>query len=357
MTAGFTPGDAISNFMLSCGRILRQWGVRVNFYADHIASPYETIAQHSRFYPANGSDLLWFHYSIYSDNAEIATTSPDFKIMDFHGISPPHLFTGQNPHLATLCQQGIDLLPTLKDTFDAFVVHSSYTRDQLINLGYAASKIHQIALCVDTANFEQAKDFPLAEQLAQLNYLLFVGRIVPQKDIMAMLRIFEQIHQFKPDMVLILVGSREQTRAYQQQINKFIQQHHLQNHVLFTGQVNNHSLLATLFAQAQLYLVTSEWESFCVPIVESLYFGVPAAVANTPPLPEVVGPAGIVIDKTEPQAAAAQILALLANGKQYKQLSETAVNWVKQYTDQALAANMQALLIDQLGIDPAFCVP
>jgi L-malate glycosyltransferase len=345
MTAALTPGDAISNYALSCRRILQQQGMRVYLYADHVAPAYAAIARHSRYYPASGDDILWFHYSIYTENVTQATASPDFRIMDFHGISPPHLFAGQNAELEALCRQGLDLLPTLHDKFNRYIVHSRYVFDQLVALDFPAAKIDQIALCIDTTHFENTADPQLVEILSGLNYLLFVGRIVPQKDIIALIEIFYRLSRQRPDLALILVGSREQTRQYQQQLERLLARYQLTDRVLFTGQVNSPGILATLYRQAQLLLVTSEWESFCVPVAESLYFGVPAAVHNVPPLPEVAGPGGIVIDKQNPDQAAQAILAVLNNRAQYEQLCRSAQSWSEQYTDRVLAQRLETFFM------------
>jgi type IV secretory pathway ATPase VirB11/archaellum biosynthesis ATPase len=306
MTAGLTPGDALSNYLISAARILRQWGARVTIYADHIAPQYGAMAQHSHFYQDTGQGILWFFYSLYSPNVEIALASRDYKMMDYHGISPPRLFTGQNPQLEMACQQGIDLLPDLGDKFDQYIVHTEYIRSQLQDLGYPPEKIHKIFYCVDNAVFDGAHDAELVAQLSQMTYFLLVGRIVPQKDVLSLLEIFAGINRVKPDTVLILVGNREQTPQYQRQIDDLIAAKGITNRVMFTGQVNNPAVLAALFQQAKLLFVTSEWESFCVPIAESLYFGVPVAVTDTPPMPEVAGPAGVVFDKQKVAAAVAQ---------------------------------------------------
>jgi glycosyltransferase involved in cell wall biosynthesis len=108
--------------------------------------------------------------------------------------------------------------------------------------------------------------------------------------------------------------------------------------------VNNPAVLAALFQQAKLLFVTSEWESFCVPIAESLYFGVPVAVTDTPPMPEVAGPAGVVFDKQKVAAAVAQILTLLDNPDQYQTLAAAASERAQLYTDDVLAQNIQKLL-------------
>lgn len=343
MTAALTPGDAISNFVISTARIWRRWGAKVNIYADQIAPEYGSIAQSSHFYKATGQALLWYHYSIYADNIELARASHDFKIMDYHGICPPHLFSGHNAHLEFLCQEGINLLPSLNNEFDSYVIHSEYSRQHLTNLGYPPEKMNKLFFCIDTAAFEAA-DAELSKELARLNYLLFVGRIVPQKDIIAMLEIFGHVHRHRPDVVLVLVGSRQQTEKYQRQLDRLITSKGLTHRVLFTGQVNNPAVLAALFGQAKMHIVTSEWESFCVPVAESLYFGVPAIVHNVAPLPEVAGPGGLVIDKANAEEAAAKIVALLDDTAHYRRLSQAATEWAQQYTDEALTRNIQKLL-------------
>lgn len=344
MTAGLTPGDAISNYIFSKARILRELGATVNVYADHVAPALAHQAAHSSRYRPRGAAILWYHFSIYSDNVEIARRSPDYKVMDYHGICPPRLFAGQNEHLAFLCQSGIDLLPELSAEFDRFVVHTEYTREQLLNLGVPPERLHKIFYCVDTTQFEGTEDAELAALLDQIEYFLFVGRVVPQKDILASVEFFAEIQRRRPEMVYILVGAREQTPRYQRQIDKLIKKKGLEGRVLFTGQVNNPAVLAALFNRAAFYLSTSEWESFCVPLAESLFFGVPTVVHDVPPLPEVSGPAGIVIDKAAPQTAAAQVLEVLENDGRYAQLSEEAREWAQQYTDAALRRNLVIFL-------------
>lgn len=340
MTAGLRPGDAISNFALSCARILRGWGIKVYLYADNVAPELASVVRHSRFYPNTGNDFLWFHYSIYADNVALALASRDIKIMDFHGICPPRLFTGQNDHLAALCQQGLDVLPTLHDKFDGYVVHSEYSREWLQSLNFPTAKITKMFYCIDTSLFT-GEDAELAAALAKLEYFLMVGRIVPQKDVLALVEIFSHINRARPDAVLVLAGTRQQTGKYQQQIETLIRQKGLVNRVLFTGQVNNPAVLEALFRHARLLLVTSEWESFCVPIAESLHFGVPTAVHQVPPLPEVAGPAGLVFDKSDPAAAAAQVLALLNDKTRYQEMRRAANEWAAHYTDTALGENLK----------------
>lgn len=344
MTATLAPGDAIGNYILTSARLWRTWGARVDLFADSVAPVYGGIARPSSFYLPTGRSILWFHYSIYADNVQQAITSRDFKVMDFHGISPPHLFRGQDRYMEVLCQKGYDVLPTLRDVFDFYVVHSEYTRQVLLEHGFDGRKVYKVPLCVDTNRFDMATDARLATQLQQLEYFLLIGRIVPQKDILSLLQIFAHIHAQQSNTVLILVGSRSIAADYQKQVDRQIEQLGLKERVIFTEQVNNTAVLAELLRHAKLLFVTSEWETFCVPVVEAMYFGVPAVVHHIPPLPEVVGEAGLVVDKHKREEVRTAVLQLLNDPARYQQLRQAARARAQQFTDKALENVLAAVL-------------
>lgn len=352
MTAGFTPGDAISNYILTLARILRGWGARVEIYADAIAAELHAVAQPSALYHPTGRDLLWFHYSIDAANIDIALRSTDAVIMDYHGICPPRLFHGQNPHLAMLCERGIERLPELAGRFERAIVHSESARRELLAAGFDPGDIRSFPLTVDTARLAAA-DKELSAMLSRLRYCLLVGRVVPQKDVAAAIEIFSHVRRALPDMTFIITGNRGQAKAYQSELDRLVEARGLGGRVLFTDQVSNPAVLAALYRQASLLLVTSEWESFCVPIAEALHFGVPAAVHDQEPMTEVAGPGGLIIDKGDPAAAAATIVALLSNADQLRAKQAAARTQAALYSDDALACNVLAFLQETFGVEAA----
>lgn len=344
MTAGFTPGDAISNYIQTLARILRGWGARVEIYADAIASELHTVAQPSHLYQPTGRDLLWFHYSIYADNIERALASPDYTFMDYHGVCPPRLFHDQNPHLEFLCQRGLDLLPSMAGRFDQVIFHSEDSRRELLAAGFAPETMHKFYHTVDTTRLAGAADRELSALLSKLTYFLLVGRIVPQKDVAAAIELFARVHRARPDAFLFLVGTRDQAKGYQRELDGLVARHGLQERVVFTEQVSNPAVLAALYQHATMLIVTSEWESFCIPIAESLYFSVPAAVHDQEPMTEIAGPGGLIFDKRQPDEAARSLVALLDDPASYAALSAAARAQAGHYTDAALAANVLAFL-------------
>ena len=113
--------------------------------------------------------------------------------------------------------------------------------------------------------------------------------------------------------------------------------------MLFAGHIRDPQLLGSLFRHAHFTLITSEWESFCVPVVESMHFGVPVVAHAVPPVLEVMEGGGIVIDKHNPTAAAAQVEAVWNDPGRYAELQATAQARAQSFTSDVLRRELLAM--------------
>jgi len=341
MTASLTTGDAIGNYMVSLQRIFAQLGVTVRLYADHIDPTYRGSARPTAAYHSTGRDILWFHYSIWADNFATLDRSIDFKVMDYHGVTPPHLMR-HDPRLAVLCDKAIKSLPSYTRTFDWCVHHSDFARADLERAGYINfSKVHYP---VDTAVFGYEEDTTLAAMVQQLEYILFVSRIVPQKDALNILRVFAEVQKRRPRTCLLLVGGTDLLPAYVAEVRDEIQRLGIANHVQITGKVSDRPALTALFRHAKFLICLSDWESFFVPSVEAMFFGVPVIHTGEPPVSENVRDAGVVIDKRDPARAAEQIVAVWNDTEAYAGLRELALRRSTLFTDVALTDVLRGVL-------------
>lgn len=343
MTSALVPGDAIGNYVYSLRRILMDLGFQVRLYADSVLGLYRVLSTHSMHYRPTGEDILWFHYSIHFDGMSWIKESNDFKIMDFHGVSPPRLFTGYNSKLERLCQLGEAALPGLINEFDLCVVHSEYSRDVLRDLG-CGKLIEKIPLVVDLRHFTGAEDLELSRLLSRIEYLLFVGRIVPQKDILYLLRVFHQLKNYRRGIKLFLVGSYDFSSRYYREIQGLIQKLDLEQDVILTGKIAEPSTLTSFYKHARFSIFMSEWETFCVPVVESAYFGTPVIASNVCSLPETVGDAGILIHKDEPAEVASVIAEWLGDQVRYQALQARTKLHALHYTEDVLREEVFSLL-------------
>lgn len=336
MTAALAPGDAIGNYILSLTRLLQGWGCTVYLYADHPDSAYPLPHLPSAAYQPTGQDMLWLHFSIYSENVHVVETTPDFVVFDSHNVSPPHLFAGYDPHMEWLCKQGEATLDGMVPYADLVIVHTDYVWNDLLRRGYR--RLRKLPIVVDTSRFTGAESAEWSPLLSQLPYLLFVGRIVPQKNLRVALQVFAELHRRRPEVFFFLVGGHS-LPTYSAELEALADDLGIAEAVVFAGKFSQPEILTSFFRHARFLLMLSQWESFCVPLVEALYFQTPVLGHGVPPIPETMGPGGVVLEGS-PAAMAAQVDALWDDATRYQRLQQAGQQHVQRFTDQQLAADL-----------------
>lgn len=342
MTATFVPGDAIGNYVLTLRRIFAELGVAGDIFADHVHPSLSHLWKPSSEYRPTGHDVLWFHYSIGTDNFRYLENTPDRLVMDFHGVTPPPLLKGDDGTLAQRAREAIQALPTYVHRFHLCVAHSDYACNELRAQGYA--RVEKVPLVVDTDRFNDGEDKALSRLLARLEYALFVGRIVPQKRVVDIVRTFVALKRLRPHMKLFLVGDTGVLPGYARQVEALVRDLGLTLEVMLTGPITQADMLTSLYRHAAVTLILSEWETFCLPAVESLYFGTPVVYPDIPPLREVVGEAGLVVQRERHAETATAIHALLEDEVGYRQLQAIGRARAAQFTRQVLEGRLRLLL-------------
>lgn len=137
-----------------------------------------------------------------------------------------------------------------------------------------------------------------------------MGRLVPQKKIEDLIRVFYLFQKrLLPESRLVLVGTDSGVRNYSGAIRKMVEELAVTEKVLFAGFASFRELI-TYYAAAHLYLCLSEHEGFCVPLVESMFFGLPVIAYLTGGIPETLGGTGIGVAQKNFEEIA-ELMALL----------------------------------------------
>lgn len=338
MTAALGQGDAIGNYIHSLTTILRAWGNTVHLYTDHPNPLYPLSHMHTSAYQPTGRDLLWMHYSIYSDNIRWVRESPDFTILDSQNVCPAWLFHGYDDHMEELCRRGEEALTPLAPSVDLAVVHTDYVRDDLTRRGFPT--IRKLPMIVDTERFTGVGSETWEPLLSKLDYILFVGRIVPQKDLKRALHVFAALHRRRPHLKFFLVGGKHLPQ-YAAELEHLADHLGIADAIIFTGPIAEPDILTSFYRHARFYLCLSAWESFCVPLAESLFFGTPILGNDVPPVPETMGPGGIILHGT-PEDMAEHIDALWDDTPRYHALQRAGYAHAANFTD----ASLRAALLD-----------
>lgn len=298
---GFIDGDAISNEAVEIQRIIQSWGYESKIFTinkhtspmvRHLCLDY---TEHEKI--SNSGNVIIYHHSIGSVLTQYFKNLPDKKILIYHNITPDKYFRNINTEKATVLHQGRKQLEDLAGVPDISLADSQYNCQELIDLGYKNTHVLPIIL-----NFKKLAEAPKKKILNKyrdklLNFL-FVGRITPNKKIEDVIKVF---YYFKETVNissrLFIVGSFVGMERYYDYLRALTLELNLTN-VVFTGHVALPELLA-YYKLADVFVCMSEHEGFCIPLVESMYFGIPIVAYRAAAVPYTLGKSGILVDEKD----------------------------------------------------------
>jgi glycosyltransferase involved in cell wall biosynthesis len=111
---------------------------------------------------------------------------------------------------------------------------------------------------------------------------------------------------------LRLIGDLRVDRGHAANLTRLVRRHRADGEiVLQTGLA--HDELVRAYHAARVFVLTSEHESFCLPLLEAQACGVPAVVRDLPALRESSGGAAVFVSGDDPGAWAAAVTRLLTD--------------------------------------------
>ena len=121
-------------------------------------------------------------------------------------------------------------------------------------------------------------------------YILFLGRLVPEKGIHYLIEAFRKT---KTDKRLVIAGSASDTDTYAAQLKELASS---DPRIRFTGFVQG-QLLEELYSNAYLYVLPSDLEGMPLSLLEAMSYGNCCLVSDIPECATVVEDHGIVFPK------------------------------------------------------------
>jgi glycosyltransferase involved in cell wall biosynthesis len=254
-----------------------------------------------------------FHFSIGSAAGRMAWHAPDRLVSIYHNITPGEWFLGFHSHLAGLCYHGRRELQAFAPRTELALGDSEYNRRELEAAGYQRTGVLPIVL--DLRSY-QGPASPVVRQLyrdGRTNFL-FVGRVIPNKRIEDVIRVFALYQRrVDPRARLLLVGDYRGHERYYGRLRELVQALGARR-VVFTGHVEQDDLLA-YYRVADLFLCLSEHEGYCVPLVEAMELGVPVVAYATGAVPETLRGGGVLLREKQPEVVVELLHRLLSDGR------------------------------------------
>jgi len=193
--------------------------------------------------------------------------------------------------------------------YDLITTDSDYSRRDLIQRYGLRNRIVVNYPGVGLACVPGPASRDLRARFGRKQVLLFVGVLVPRKNISFLLRVFRRLRaQGRPDLVLVIVGSGPLERTLRHEAMEL----GLAGAVQFVGRVSEQEK-PDYYRLCDVFVFPSLLEGFGMAAAEAMAFGKPVVGANSSSIPEVVedGKVGYLADPSNERDFVEKIAHLL----------------------------------------------
>lgn len=345
LLAALSYGDAIGNEALAIQGHLRAAGYDSEIYAESVhprmvgrCRPLWRYAEVS-----SAETVCLYHFSIGSAAGRLIYHAPDRLVSIYHNITPARFFLGFHPHLAGLCYHGRRELRAFAPRTELALGDSEFNRGELEQAGYRRSAVLPIVLDLELYRGPRS---PVVRRLYGdgATNILFVGRIIPNKRIEDLLRMFAVYQRYvEPRSRLLLVGDSRGHERYLRRLLEWIDALRLRD-VVLAGHVDHDDLLA-YYSVAHAFVCLSEHEGYCVPLLEAMDAGVPVIAFDAGAVRETLRGGGLLLREKPPELVAELVHEVVTNHALRGELLESQ--------RRAIAAvrglDFRALLLERLA--------
>lgn len=362
LTPRLNRRDAVGNDIVGMYRILSQAGHDVRIFAD--TSETELPVHPPAGVPGflqNRQDLLIYHYSIAWQIALALFQSGRFKkVIKYHNVTPATFFDPYHPGIAGSCRQGRAMLGEfIAAGCDLFIGDSKYNVAEGRALGQPAKRcrvvppLHRIDdLLNQPADLDLLAPLAIDQREKRIN-LLSVGRLVPNKGFMNLIRAFSEYQNQWNNQARLLIVGRPLSVLYDYYLEliDLIKSTGVEKSVIFSGGVSD-AALKTYYLSADIFVLLSEHEGFCVPLVEAMAHKIPIVTLDSAAIAETAGDAALIWEHFDPGWIAASIDRLVCDKELARELGEQGYHRYRSiFTNEAIGRNLIEALNPWLSVD------
>lgn len=171
---------------------------------------------------------------------------------------------------------------------------------------------------VNKPTIREAKIIKEKWNLEKNSYILYLGRIVPEKGLHYLIDAFKQIDT---DKKLVIAGGASHTNDYLEEIKQKIKD---DNRIIMTGFVQG-EVIDELFSNASLYCLPSDLEGMPISLMEAMSYGTPVLTSDIEECTQVTGKYSNVFKKSDTEDLKRKLTKML---KTSKPINEEISNYI-----------------------------
>src|SRR5260221_6588089 len=160
-------------------------------------------------------------------------------------------------------------------------------------------------------------------------FLLFVGTLEPRKNLLTLLKAFEQIvAQSSLHPQLVIAGGEG---WLMNEVSAYLKKASISGRLRVTGYLDDDDLRA-LYSSCRVFIYPSVYEGFGLPPLEAMACGAPGIAGRIPSSEERLAGTGRVVDPLDVDALAKSIIELLDDKKQRQKLKAAGREQAERYS-------------------------
>lgn len=335
--------DAIGNDILIQYDIFKKRGIAANLFAyhgDHKTKPL-FLSEHDFIQSIKmPKTILIVHYgALWDQLLTHLELSKCYIIFKYHNITPGYFFDKYNSHMKNELNRSRDLLQSIvcSKKINHYWADSNYNKNELLLLDISEDQISVIP------PFHKVADFAVnnANKHNKTANLIFVGRIAPNKGHIHLIEIIKHYKQnYGQNIQLNIIGSIQcELQPYYKTLKNLIKKYHLDEMVHFCSHVSFEEL-KKFYQTADIFLLMSEHEGFCVPILEAQYNRVPILALDRTATKETLGANQLIYDEINYDLFASAIQVILNNNDVRDYLITNGLKNYQSFTNERTEAKI-----------------
>ena len=260
--------------------------------------------------------LIYHHGGCWDDGFRLLKTAQCRCYVKYHNVTPSHFFTPYNKTYEQFCARGMEQTAELAhlENITAFLCDSPFNAQGMRAHKVESDKIKIVPPFHRLDDFKNCQTDPALAHTLQLPgriNLLFVGRMVPNKGHIHLIRVAAACQRMYDDNIqLYLAGGVDQAlEGYLNDLKTLARQEGVSDRVHFTGAIS-FSALYTYYTHSHLFLLMSSHEGFCLPVLEAQYNQLPVIALDNCAVSHTMGPEQLVFEKPDYPTFAAAVHVL-----------------------------------------------
>lgn len=165
-----------------------------------------------------------------------------------------------------------------------------------------------------------------AEKIFKRRTILSVARLEKPKRQDCLIKAMRDI-----DMDLVLIGDGN----LKDKLKRLTEDMDVEDRVFFIESVP-HEDIHRYYLSCDIFAIATDFEGFCIPVIEAIAAGIPVVASDIPPIREILGEAGILVENKSDLFRKA-FMSLQKNPDLYKNLSDNGKKCAAKFDSRVMA--------------------